>query len=152
MGEFGAGGVVDALVALARQHAPDGTVDPRVRQELADLYVRAETMRFIGYRLITAISQGGLPGAEASVAKLAMGRLLNDAGDLGTRIAGPAAVVKDPDEFANEWWETLLAAPALRIAGGSDEVQHNIIGERVLGLPKEPGPSRDTPFKDLTIS
>ncbi len=152
MGEFGAGGIVDALIALARRQATGGVVDPRTRQELADICIRAETMRFIGLRLITEISQGRFPGAEASVAKLAMARLLNDAADLGVRIAGPASVVRYPDEFANEWWETLLAAPSLRIAGGSDEVQRNIIGERVLGLPKEPGPPRDTPFKDLLIS
>ncbi|MEZ5169221.1 MAG: acyl-CoA dehydrogenase family protein [Acidimicrobiia bacterium] len=152
MGEFGAGGIVDALVAAAKRQAAEEGVDPRTRQDLADLHVRAETVRFIGLRIITAISQGGFPGAEASVAKLAMARLLNDAGALGIRISGPAAVVKKPDEYANEWWETLLAAPALRIAGGSDEVQRNIIGERVLGLPKEPGPPRDTPFRDLLTS
>ncbi len=145
MGEFGVGRVLEGLTELAREV---GRVDdPRVRQELADLHARAEAIRFIGYRIVTAISHGGFPGAEASVVKLAMARLLNDAGDLGTRLAGPAGVA-----LANEWWDTLLAAPALRIAGGSDEVQRNIIGERVLGLPKGPGPSRDTPFKDLPVS
>jgi len=145
MGEFGVGGVLDGLMGFARDL--ERLDDPRVRQEIADLYTRAETMRFIGYRIVTAISHGEFPGAEASVAKLAMARLLNDAADLGTRLAGPAGVA-----IPNEWWDTLLAAPALRIAGGSDEIQRNIIGERVLGLPKEPGPSRDTPFRDLPVS
>ena len=55
------------------------------------------------------------------------------AAEAGIRVGGPATVAEP-----NAWWDLLLAAPALRIAGGSDEIQRNIIGERVLGLPKEP--------------
>ena len=70
--------------------------------------------------------------------------------DLALQIAGPdATLAASGADGVDGWRHTFLAAPAVRIAGGSDEVQRNIIGERVLGLPKEPGPPRDTPFREL---
>ena len=143
-------GLVDALIDLGSRAASDGrpgTSDPRVRQLLARAYTDAAVMRYIGYRIVSAISRQRLPGAEASVAKLAMARLLQRVADTGMHLGGPDSVGQP-----NPWRDILLAAPAVRIAGGSDEIQRNIIGERVLGLPKEPGPAKNTPFRELPTS
>jgi alkylation response protein AidB-like acyl-CoA dehydrogenase len=128
--------VVQALTRLARAAGADGRPsvgDAGVRQTIADAVIESEIVRYIGHRIVTAIAQGRLPGAEASIAKLAIARQMKRAADAGIRVGGPATVAEP-----NAWWDLLLAAPALRIAGGSDEIQRNIIGERVLGLPKEP--------------
>ena len=76
-----------------------------------------------------------------------MAELLRSTSDLALALLGPSATATP-----SEWVTGFLAAPSVRIAGGSDEIQRNIIGERVLGLPKEPGPSRDTPFAKLPLS
>jgi alkylation response protein AidB-like acyl-CoA dehydrogenase len=138
------------LVELARQATGDGRAgidDPRVRQRLARAYAEGEILRYVGMRIVSAFSRGAFPGPEASIAKLAMADLLRTTHDLGLALLGPTATV-DP----GDWVTGFLAAPAVRIAGGSDEVQRNIIGERVLGLPKDPGWPKDTPFRDLPVS
>ena len=95
--------------------------------------------------MLTALAQGRTPGPEGSVVKLAATRFLSEAYELGLYLLGPAATVIGSGEAA-EWLSAFLGAPGLRIGGGTDEVQKNIIGERVLGLPGEPRPDRDLPF------
>jgi alkylation response protein AidB-like acyl-CoA dehydrogenase len=142
------GNVVDGLVEqarLAERAGRAGTDDARVRQELAAAFVEAQMLRFIGYRIVTAISKGVLPGPEASIVKLVLARLLNRAAAIAVGLGGPDALAGE-----NDWTTLLLAAPSVRIAGGSDEVQRNIVGERVLGLPKEPPAfPPETPFRAL---
>jgi acyl-CoA dehydrogenase len=138
------------LADLARAAAADGRPgcqDPRVRQRIAQSYAQGEILRYVGLRIVSAFSRGVLPGPEASIAKLAMAELLRSTSDVALGLLGPAATA-----LPGPWVMQLLAAPAVRIAGGSDEIQRNIIGERVLGLPKEPGPPRDTPFRELRVS
>jgi alkylation response protein AidB-like acyl-CoA dehydrogenase len=138
------------LAELARTASAEGRAgidDPRVRQRLADAYTQGEILRYVGLRIVSAFSRGTLPGPEASVAKLAMAEMLRSTSTLALALLGPAATASP-----SPWVTGFLAAPAVRIAGGSDEIQRNIIGERVLGLPKEPGPPRDTPFRDLPVS
>jgi acyl-CoA dehydrogenase len=138
------------LAREATQAGRAGTDDPLVRQELARTYAQAEILRYIGMRIVSAFSRGAFPGPEASIAKLAMAELLRSASNLALGLLGPAACAPaEGDHVGDAWISGFLAAPAVRIAGGSDEVQRNIIGERVLGLPKEPGPPRDTAFRDL---
>jgi alkylation response protein AidB-like acyl-CoA dehydrogenase len=147
------GAITAGLVELACQAGAQGrpgTDDTRTRQALAQIHTDETILNLIGQRIVDAFARGQLPGPEASVAKLAMGRLLRRASDLALQLAGPDATLAGPGaDGVDGWRHTFLAAPAVRIAGGSDEVQRNIIGERVLGLPKEPGPPRDTPFRDL---
>lgn len=121
----------EPLAALA--HDGGRARDPVVRQELAQVHTESAILRYLGLRIVTAFSQGKLPGREASVAKLAMAGLLRRSGNLALQLLGPGAMVDHP-----VWTTAFLAAPAVRIAGGSDEVQRNIIGERVLELPREP--------------
>ncbi|HXY94977.1 MAG TPA: acyl-CoA dehydrogenase family protein [Acidimicrobiia bacterium] len=137
----GEGAIARGLAELAVRAEADGRPgrsDARVRQELAAVAVDEAILRYLGLRIVTAFSRGELPGPEASVAKLAIARLVQRAADVALRLGGPAALAGAPE--LREWALGFLVAPSLRIAGGSDEIQRNIIGERVLGLPKEPAP------------
>jgi alkylation response protein AidB-like acyl-CoA dehydrogenase len=134
-----AGGKVDEitrLIELARRRGLAGNA--AVRQRIADAYIRRELIRFLGLRARTALSRGTRPGPEGSVAKLASGLLAQDVGDLALELQGPAGMLAGDDAADGYWLGQRLQAPSLRIAGGTDEVQRNILGERVLGLPREP--------------
>ena len=133
-----------------------------VRQDLARLYTLGELGRFNGLRLKAVKEQGGdIPGMP-NVAKLSMSQIVRLTRDLGLQIAGPAGMLHayDADDraslaqatgnpFAGGITEMALFAQAPSIYGGTDQVQRNIIGERVLGLPKEPSNDRTTPFSQL---
>jgi alkylation response protein AidB-like acyl-CoA dehydrogenase len=151
IGSGGGGGRstgVKPLVDLARRR---GVLDdPVVRQGLADVYIRTRIMGFIGQRTRAAVKAGRAPGPEGSIAKLAGALLARRTSDLGIAIAGAGGQAWDEAREAR-WALAVLSAPASRIAGGTDEVQRNIIGERVLGLPKEPQIDRDIPFKELKV-
>jgi acyl-CoA dehydrogenase len=139
------------LARAAESEGRPGTTDRLVRQRLARAYAHGEILRYIGLRIVSAFSRGALPGPEASIAKLAMAELLRSTSDDALALLGPAASARNDPACSSPWVTGFLAAPAVRIAGGSDEIQRNIIGERVLGLPKEPGPSRETPFNRLEV-
>jgi alkylation response protein AidB-like acyl-CoA dehydrogenase len=146
----GSGGGIDPLVKLARAR---GVIDdPVIRQGLADVYIRQRIMGFIGQRVRAAVKAGRAPGPEGSIAKLAGALLSRRSSDLGIAIAGTGGQAWSTDDpRASRWALAVLSAPASRIAGGTDEIQRNIIGERVLGLPKEPQVDRDQPFRELKV-
>jgi alkylation response protein AidB-like acyl-CoA dehydrogenase len=103
-----------------------------------DLYVRTLVQRLIGLRVTAALVAGREPGAEASVGKLYATETMRRTSDVVLRLLGER-VVADTGEWGTfAWTEHLLGAPGYSIAGGSDEIQRNILAERVLGLPKEP--------------
>ncbi len=146
----GAGGGIDAMVNLARERGVLG--DPVIRQGLADVYIRQRIMGFIGQRTRAALKAGKAPGPEGSIGKLAGGILARKTSDLGVAIAGAGGIAwPEGDRKAGRWAHAVLSAPSSRIAGGTDEIQRNIIGERVLGLPKEPQVDRDQPFRELKV-
>jgi acyl-CoA dehydrogenase len=95
-------------------------------------------------RTLTAATQGKVPGPEGSIGKLLGGRITSQLGELTVALAGPAAVAGE-----TRLAQTMLGAPAGHIAGGSDEVMKNIIGERVLGLPGEPRPDKGVAWRDV---
>ena len=146
----GSGGGIDAMVRLARRR---GLLDdPVIRQGLADVYIRQRIMGFIGQRTRAALKSGKAPGPEGSIAKLAGALLARRSSDLGIAIAGTGGQAWLPDDRrSSRWASAVLSAPSSRIAGGTDEVQRNIIGERVLALPKEPQVDRDQPFRELKV-
>jgi alkylation response protein AidB-like acyl-CoA dehydrogenase len=126
--------------------------DPLVRQRLAELYTLTELGRITALRVKAATRAGKGPGPEANTAKLLMSRITRLVRDLGPAVLGPEAMLTGADTTGGGVvQEMTLFAPAPSIYGGTDEIQKNIIGERVLGLPKEPGPDKSTPFRELKV-
>jgi alkylation response protein AidB-like acyl-CoA dehydrogenase len=118
-----------------------GCADPLLRQRLAQLYIHSETLRLIRLRTLASQLAGRQPGPEASLRKA----LADDHGqeimELARDLAGAAGMLSLAGPCGDEnpvWSYGYLFAPALTIGGGTSEVQRNIIGERVLGLPHEP--------------
>jgi alkylation response protein AidB-like acyl-CoA dehydrogenase len=138
------------LIALAQELGRAD--DPLVRQAVVDAHLRSELLRYLRLRSQTALSKGTRPGAETSVMKLAYARFMQQMTIAAMHVQGATAMLADPDLLprGGVWTTKFLHAPSLRIAGGSDQVQGNIIGERVLGLPAEARADKDTPFRDLS--
>ena len=136
--------------------------DPSIRQKLMKLHSLGEVARFNSLRLKAAMQAGkDIPGLP-NIAKLSMSQTVRLSRDLGLEIAGGYGMLHayDPENrkvldeatgmpFLSGITEMALFAQGPPIYGGTDQVQRNIIGERVLGLPKEPGFDKNTPFKDL---
>ena len=144
----GTGATPEGLVALAR--AVGATGDPLARQRLVDAHIRYELLRFLRYRSQTALSQGRRPGAEASVMKLAFARYMKALTEAAIGVQGAHGLLAGDDVVDDGMWlRRFLHSPSLRIAGGSDQVQANIMGERALGLPPEPRQDKEIAFRDL---
>ena len=121
-----------------------------VRRALLDLYVQERILSLMGQRMRDALANGREPGPEGSVAKIANAVLSRTAANAGMVIGGAAALAWDADDPRGaELATACLFSPMTAIAGGTTEIQRNTIGERVLGLPKEPQVDRDVPFKDV---
>ena len=140
---------VEALFRLAR--ASGRYDDPVVRDRLAKVYSEHAIIGLIGQRIRDAVLRGVDPGPEGSIAKLATARFAKGLAALAADMAGARAGAWDGDDAQSATWvNLLLSAPARSIAGGTDEVQRNIVAERVLGLPRELDPGRDAPFRELS--
>ena len=138
----------EAFAALAKERGVD--TDPSVRQNLARLHALNSLNRWNMLRAKAAVKAGGRPGPEASLGKLMVSRITRLSRDVGMQVAGPTGVLAGSDgPLGGSLALQYLGAPAPSIYGGSDEIQHNIIGERVLGLPREPDNSKAVAFKDL---
>jgi acyl-CoA dehydrogenase len=112
--------------------------DPIVRQRIADLYAHSTVARYNNLRAMAKIRAGQVPGPEMSIAKLSLTMNMRRTSELVSDILGPRLVADSGEWGTYAWAEYVLGIPGLRVAGGTDEVMRNIIGERVLGLPKEP--------------
>jgi alkylation response protein AidB-like acyl-CoA dehydrogenase len=141
------GGTFEQLAAAARHFGR--TDDPHVRQGLVDVYIGATLLRLNAERVAAAARAGHAPGPEGSIGKLAWTELMRRMTEVATEILGPRLAADTGEWGAYAWSEHVLGAPGYRIAGGSDEIQRNIIAERVLGLPPEPRVDKDVPFRDL---
>jgi alkylation response protein AidB-like acyl-CoA dehydrogenase len=149
-GGTGGGGVAAAtrLTQLAQELGRN--TDPTIRQKLAKLYTMQQLGRFSALR---AKSPSQRTGGEPNIAKLMMSDLLRLQREVGNEIIGPYGMVMGTDTPGKgAVQEITLFSPGPSIYGGTDQVQRNIIGERVLGLPKEPGPAKDTPFRELLVN
>ncbi|HEX7354359.1 MAG TPA: acyl-CoA dehydrogenase family protein [Mycobacteriales bacterium] len=154
--ESGRVGITGAVMAqsgdaLARLAIASGTdKDPAVREQLARLYALNQLTRWNTLRAKATAASGGRPGPEGSLGKLMVSRIIRAARDAGMAAAGPRGMLAGEDGPQHGGLATsYLGAPAPSIYGGSDEIQHNIVGERVLGLPREPDDSKTLPFKEL---
>ena len=124
--------------------------DAQTRQDLARQYTRQQLLAYLGYRVQTAVSQGRMPGPEASVMKLAYSLHAHEMGNLLMALEGPAATLAGDDAVRNSFAQDMfLGQWSWRIGGGTDQVQRNIIGERSLGLPREPRLDKTVPFNEL---
>jgi alkylation response protein AidB-like acyl-CoA dehydrogenase len=140
----------DALLELTRREGVTGV--PAQRERLADLYAHERALELFNVRLRQESAAGRPPGARGSVAKLAGALQLRRAIVVAGEVAGADAVAWDPgDSRGDDLALGVNSAPASSIAGGTNEVQLNIIGERILGLPKEPQVDRDVPFRELKV-
>ena len=145
---------VDLAVAIAQDVELDGqpAIDnAAVRTRIADWYVQEAGLKYTGYRSLTALSRGALPGPENSIGKLvgapkmqAMASFLMDLLGASGAISDETLAVK-----AGIIQRSYMGAPGMRIAGGTDEIMANIIAERVLGLPQEPRLDKGIPFTDV---
>jgi alkylation response protein AidB-like acyl-CoA dehydrogenase len=135
----------EELVEHARKTR--GELDPVTRDEMAQLYTWVRTLELINARVVTMLGRGEVPVAESSVMKLAIARVVTKTAELGVDLLGPDGLAR-----RGPWQNRFLGAPAIHIAGGTDEVQKNVAAERVLGLPREARSDRDVPFEDLPRS
>jgi alkylation response protein AidB-like acyl-CoA dehydrogenase len=141
------GGGFDELLMLARhlgrQH------DPLVRQGLARAYEMKRLREWVRARAAAQAKATGSSGPGGSISKLMWTQAMSHTSELAGRLLG-ASLTADTGEWGTfAWNEHVLGAPGYRIAGGTDEIQRNIIGERVLGLPGEPRVDRDVSFAEL---
>jgi len=137
IGGGGVGGglnLANRLQALARHMGVAD--DPNVRQQLADVIIRHSVNRYTTMRAMAKMRAGQLPGPELSTLKLALTNNMQKMSQVLTGLLGPR-LIADTDEWGTYAWSAfVLSVPGMRVAGGTDEVLRNIVGERVLGLPK----------------
>jgi alkylation response protein AidB-like acyl-CoA dehydrogenase len=131
---------------FARAIASDSVAarDPEVRHRFGELATDLLALRFTGYRLLTALQRGQIPGPEAGMGKVTVVNAAIAAGDLIADVLGPDALDED-----DEWSYLISFLPGLKSAGGSEEILRNTVGERVLGLPPEPRLDKGVPFSEL---
>ncbi len=153
VGRASGGARAEELIALAARVQRNGRPaieDGAVRARIADFVARQRGLEFTSYRVMTSLSRGEAPGEEGSIGKLLLGRLRQEMGAFGMELAGTAAGVSAADDDdAARWRNEYLTAPGNRIAGGSDEIQRTIIGERILGLPPDIRVDKTVPFSKL---
>jgi alkylation response protein AidB-like acyl-CoA dehydrogenase len=152
-GSFGQMDVSLAL-SLASELEIDGRPaleDASVRAKLADWYVQESGLKYTGYRSLTALSRGELPGPENSIGKLVGAPKMQAMSSYLMDLLGASGAISDGELAAKAGiiQRAYMGAPGLRIAGGTDEIMANIIAERVLGLPQEPRLDKGIPFTEV---
>ncbi len=141
-------GRADLVVELAAAHGR--AHDPVVRQEIARLLSFVRASEWTAARAQAARALGRAPGPEGSLGKLAASEVARRAARVHTSIAGAQAMLVDgPAVHDATVAEVLVSTVAQSIAGGTDEIQRNIIGEGILGLPREPAADKDVPFRKV---
>ena len=123
---------------------PEARTNGEVRHALGEIGTDLLAIKFSGYRTLTALQRGQIPGPEAGLAKVTLVNAAIRAGDLIADVLGPEAL-----EEPGEWSYMISFLPGLKSAGGTEEILRNTIGERVLGLPPEPRLDKGIPFSEL---
>jgi alkylation response protein AidB-like acyl-CoA dehydrogenase len=139
---------VSSLVSLAKELGRD--TDPLVRQRLAELYATSKVNAWNGLRARQSRKAGKRQTPEASLGKLLFAEVTRQWRDTAALIAGAQSLLAEADGPMDGYVAfQALSAPSPAIYGGSDQIQRNILGERLLGLPRETDPSRELPFRDI---
>ncbi len=122
-----------------------------IRSQLARWYCQTAGLKYTKMRSVSALSRGSTPGPENSITKLVSAKKAQEIAKLGVDLMGMAGVIRDPElvESDAQFQQAYLQSPAMRIAGGTDEILRNIIAERVLGLPQDPRADKGLTFKEI---
>jgi alkylation response protein AidB-like acyl-CoA dehydrogenase len=145
------GGPVDGLVAEARRSG--AWQDPALRQRLVQALIEGRVIKMTNLRSAAARKAGHQPGPEGSITKLFQAEYNQRLQDLAVDVLGATGMAWSPaDELTGATVRGFLRSRANTIEGGTSEIMRNILGERVLGLPKEPSVDRDIPWKDVKRS
>jgi alkylation response protein AidB-like acyl-CoA dehydrogenase len=135
----------DLVVSQAK-----GRADPVLRQHVAEVVALERAARWTATRNRQARVEGRPPGAEGSMGKLLGSEIARMSARVHAELAGADALLAGPDSvLGGTIAEILVSVPGQSIAGGTDQIQRNIIGERGLGLPKEPQVDVDVPFREV---
>jgi alkylation response protein AidB-like acyl-CoA dehydrogenase len=121
------------------------TRDLETRHRFGEIATEFLALRFTGYRMLTSLQRGQIPGAEGALAKVTTIKAAIAAGDLIVDVLGPAGLADD------RFGELVSDMPGLKSAGGTEEILRNMVGERVLGLPPEPRLDKGIPFSELRV-
>ena len=142
--------LITRVIAMVKHYGLE--TDPLIRSELANIVMNYRIANMNAQRTTAKAKAGQLPGPEGSIGKMV---LVNNQARLVkflSHILGPKLIADSGEWGTFAWANFVLGTPGLRIAGGSDEVMRNIVGERVLGLPKDMGIDSRSPFKDIKVS
>jgi alkylation response protein AidB-like acyl-CoA dehydrogenase len=120
-----------------------------VRQRIADSYIADEGIKLTQMRALSALSKGAIPGPEQSIAKVVVAKTMQDMANFALDLTEGQGLAVEPGSDLEKLQSSYLWSAGLRIAGGTDEILRNIIAERVLGLPGDLRPDKDTPFNEL---
>ena len=145
---------VSLAISVAEEVEIDGRPaleDAAVRARIANWYVQEAGLKYTGYRSLTALSRGALPGPENSIGKLVGAPKMQAMSSYLMDLLGASGAIADESLAAKAGiiQRAYMGAPGLRIAGGTDEIMANIIAERVLGLPQEPRLDKGIPFNEV---
>ena len=143
----GGGGMFTRVIEMVKFYGLNN--DPVVRDELAKIIIHNRVANFNNQRAMDKIKSGQMPGPEMSIAKLAGTANMMRLGDFVSMVLGPKLIADSGEWGTYAWNQLILGTPGGRIAGGSDEIMRNIVAERVLGMPKDPGIDSKSAFNDL---
>ena len=142
--------LITRVIAMVKHYGLES--DPLIRHDLADIVMNYRIANMNAQRATAKAKAGQFPGPEGSIGKMV---LVNNQARLVkfiSHVLGPKLIADSGEWGTFAWANFVLGTPGLRIAGGSDEVMRNIVGERVLGLPKDMGIDSRSPFKDIKVS
>ena len=150
---IGSGGRVGTREILDIARRLGRTDDPVLRQEIARVHAREKVQRWTVYRVRTAVAQNRPPGPEAAILKLLNSHQVEHVGEVLMAILGTVGTLWHDDAPDDGFWQDMfLMQWSSRIGGGTEDIQRNILGERILGLPREPDPLKGAPWRDLPKS